>query len=285
MPVGRLRGRGLAVGTMLACRRGTRGDGRISAAGGHCASVRQGTAPLVSMATRWDSSETRFRRLWVLRIGSRELVSEIDTRYAFRAGHSARPAVESSSHCHRIAAPRRLRRLHQRLSLLDRGRRHPSANTPSVHSRGRVAGARPEASARGWALAREGPAGLQVGAQRRGAGTSCRGSEPAQRQRPRRRAPNRQSTSAEPAVGDMSLHASSTQPPLAMREQAGERRGSAATGRRSIPPGTVPTAGGPQNSAIAEHLDYGRRYATRTGQVQRSFEDASLTRRVLRRPG
>jgi Domain of unknown function (DUF932) len=29
-------------------------------------------------------------------------------------------------------------------------------------------------------------------------------------------------------------------------------------------------------NAIAEHLDYGRRYTTRTSQVQRSFEDTSL---------
>jgi len=34
-------------------------------------------------------------------------------------------------------------------------------------------------------------------------------------------------------------------------------------------------------NAIAEHLDYGRRYTTRTNQVQRSFEDASLKQRAL----
>jgi uncharacterized protein DUF932 len=34
-------------------------------------------------------------------------------------------------------------------------------------------------------------------------------------------------------------------------------------------------------NAIAEHLDYGRRYTTRTNQVQRSFEDASVKQRAL----
>jgi elongation factor P hydroxylase len=34
-------------------------------------------------------------------------------------------------------------------------------------------------------------------------------------------------------------------------------------------------------NAITEHLDYGRRYTTRTDQVQRSFEDTSLKRRAL----
>jgi elongation factor P hydroxylase len=34
-------------------------------------------------------------------------------------------------------------------------------------------------------------------------------------------------------------------------------------------------------NAIAEHLDYGRRYTTRTNQVQRSFEDAGLKQRAL----
>jgi phage/plasmid-like protein (TIGR03299 family) len=34
-------------------------------------------------------------------------------------------------------------------------------------------------------------------------------------------------------------------------------------------------------NAIAEHLDYGRRYTARTNQVQRSFEDASLKQRAL----
>ena len=32
---------------------------------------------------------------------------------------------------------------------------------------------------------------------------------------------------------------------------------------------------------IAEHLDYGRRYTTRTNQVQRSFEDTGLKQRAL----
>jgi Domain of unknown function (DUF932) len=34
-------------------------------------------------------------------------------------------------------------------------------------------------------------------------------------------------------------------------------------------------------NAIAEHLDYGRGYTTRTNQVQRSFEDTSLKQRAL----
>jgi len=34
-------------------------------------------------------------------------------------------------------------------------------------------------------------------------------------------------------------------------------------------------------NAVAEHLDYGRRYTSRTSQVQRSFEDAALKQRAL----
>jgi hypothetical protein len=34
-------------------------------------------------------------------------------------------------------------------------------------------------------------------------------------------------------------------------------------------------------NAIAEHLDYGRRYTTRTSQVQRSFEDVAFKQRAL----
>ena len=34
-------------------------------------------------------------------------------------------------------------------------------------------------------------------------------------------------------------------------------------------------------NAIAEHLDYGRRYTTRTNQVQRSFDDTTLKQRGL----
>ena len=34
-------------------------------------------------------------------------------------------------------------------------------------------------------------------------------------------------------------------------------------------------------NAIAEHLDYGRRYTSRTNQVQRSFEDTALKQRAL----
>ena len=34
-------------------------------------------------------------------------------------------------------------------------------------------------------------------------------------------------------------------------------------------------------NAIAEHLDFGRRYTSRTNQVQRSFEDIALKQRAL----
>lgn len=34
-------------------------------------------------------------------------------------------------------------------------------------------------------------------------------------------------------------------------------------------------------NAIAEHLDYGRRYTPRSNQMQRSFEDPSLKQRAL----
>jgi hypothetical protein len=34
-------------------------------------------------------------------------------------------------------------------------------------------------------------------------------------------------------------------------------------------------------NAIAEHVDYGRRYTARTNQVQRSFEDTALKQRAL----
>src|SRR5205823_10577643 len=34
-------------------------------------------------------------------------------------------------------------------------------------------------------------------------------------------------------------------------------------------------------NAIAEHLDYGRRYTSRSNQIQRSFEDIALKQRAL----
>jgi hypothetical protein len=34
-------------------------------------------------------------------------------------------------------------------------------------------------------------------------------------------------------------------------------------------------------NAIAEHLDYGRRYTSGTSQMQRSFEDTLLKQRAL----
>jgi phage/plasmid-like protein (TIGR03299 family) len=53
------------------------------------------------------------------------------------------------------------------------------------------------------------------------------------------------------------------------RGQAGDTTGNS--------PGTKWTA----FNAIAEHLDYGRRYTSRSSQVQRSFEDATLKQRAL----
>jgi phage/plasmid-like protein (TIGR03299 family) len=53
------------------------------------------------------------------------------------------------------------------------------------------------------------------------------------------------------------------------RGQAGDTRGNG--------PGTKWVA----FNAIAEHLDYGRRYTRRTSQIQRSFEDATLKQRAL----
>lgn len=47
------------------------------------------------------------------------------------------------------------------------------------------------------------------------------------------------------------------------------------------PPGNSPGSEWVAFNAIAERLDYGRRYTTRTNQVQRSFEDTSLKQRVL----
>jgi phage/plasmid-like protein (TIGR03299 family) len=69
----------------------------------------------------------------------------------------------------------------------------------------------------------------------------------------------------------------------ANRERAIERvlaiyRGRGAAGDTTgNSPGTKWTA----FNAIAEHVDYGRRYTSRTNQVQRSFEDTSLKQRAL----
>jgi elongation factor P hydroxylase len=48
-----------------------------------------------------------------------------------------------------------------------------------------------------------------------------------------------------------------------------------------IPAATSPGTKWVAFNAIAEHLDYGRRYTARSNQVQRSFEDASLKQRAL----
>jgi phage/plasmid-like protein (TIGR03299 family) len=55
-------------------------------------------------------------------------------------------------------------------------------------------------------------------------------------------------------------------------------RGEAAAGNTT---GNSPGSKWVAFNAIAEHLDYGRRYTTRTNQVQRSFEDTSLKQRAL----
>ena len=67
------------------------------------------------------------------------------------------------------------------------------------------------------------------------------------------------------------------------RERAIERvlaiyRGRGAAGDTT---GNSPASKWTAFNAIAEHLDYGRRYTTRTNQVQRSFEDTSLKQRAL----
>ena len=69
----------------------------------------------------------------------------------------------------------------------------------------------------------------------------------------------------------------------ANRERAIERvlaiyRGRGAAGDTT---GNSPGSKWTAFNAIAEHLDYGRRYTTRTNQVQRSFEDTSLKQRAL----
>jgi phage/plasmid-like protein (TIGR03299 family) len=69
----------------------------------------------------------------------------------------------------------------------------------------------------------------------------------------------------------------------ANRERAIERvlaiyRGRGAAGDTT---GNSPETKWTAFNAIAEHLDYGRRYTTRTNQVQRSFEDTGLKQRAL----
>jgi hypothetical protein len=48
-----------------------------------------------------------------------------------------------------------------------------------------------------------------------------------------------------------------------------------------VPTGTAPGSKWLAFNAIAEHLDDGRRYTTRSNQVQRSFEDTKLKQRAL----
>ncbi|HEY7878057.1 MAG TPA: DUF932 domain-containing protein [Gemmatimonadaceae bacterium] len=55
------------------------------------------------------------------------------------------------------------------------------------------------------------------------------------------------------------------------------RGGGAAGDTTGNSPGTKWTA----LNAIAEHLDYGRRYTSRTNQMQRSFEDVAIKRRAF----
>jgi hypothetical protein len=69
------------------------------------------------------------------------------------------------------------------------------------------------------------------------------------------------------------------------RSRAGDRVrcpiASAAVARAGTPPGTAPGSKWVAFNAIAEHLDYGRRYTTRINQSQRSFVDTSLKQRAL----
>ena len=58
-------------------------------------------------------------------------------------------------------------------------------------------------------------------------------------------------------------------------------RSSAAAARQGDTTGNSPGTKWVAFNAIAEHLDYGRRYTSRTNQVQRSFEDTSLKQRAL----
>ena len=55
-------------------------------------------------------------------------------------------------------------------------------------------------------------------------------------------------------------------------------RGRGAAGDTS---GNAPGSKWTAFNALAEHLDYGRRYTTRTSQIQRSFEDTGLKQRAL----
>ncbi|MBV9194654.1 MAG: hypothetical protein JO168_10965 [Solirubrobacterales bacterium] len=55
-------------------------------------------------------------------------------------------------------------------------------------------------------------------------------------------------------------------------------RGRGAAGDTS---GNAPGSKWTAFNALAEHLNYGRRYTTRTSQIQRSFEDTGLKQRAL----
>jgi hypothetical protein len=76
---------------------------------------------------------------------------------------------------------------------------------------------------------------------------------------------------------------SAQRPSCAIDRQAADRQ--ARVGRpfpaRGDTTGNSPGSKWVAFNAIAEHLDYGRRYTTRTNQVQRSFEDTSLKQRAL----
>ncbi|OAI40067.1 hypothetical protein AYO39_00205 [Actinobacteria bacterium SCGC AG-212-D09] len=58
-------------------------------------------------------------------------------------------------------------------------------------------------------------------------------------------------------------------------------RPSAAGARPATRPGNSPGTKWVAFNAIAEHLDYGRRYPSRTNQAQRSLEVAALKQRAL----
>ena len=69
--------------------------------------------------------------------------------------------------------------------------------------------------------------------------------------------------------------------PTASGRSSACSRSSAAAGIAGDTTGNSPGTKWVAFNAIAEHLDYGRRYTSRTNQVQRSFEDTALKQRAL----
>ena len=87
---------------------------------------------------------------------------------------------------------------------------------------------------------------------------------------------------AAPPVGDRRGHGHARAGANRERDdRAGARRSSAAAAIAGDTTGNSPGSKWVALNAIAEHLDYGRRYTARTNQVQRSFEDTALKQRAL----